>query len=124
MNEQAKTFADLFRRFAQYVPDTLHIYTDGLVMAVSGMSDRHLDIRDILKRDNPAFEETRAGNISVFLIPMDMTATAPEDLPPHVIGPTTGYHDHRQEDLDSLDTALDFFRPVLNPSGSDGQHRH
>lgn len=95
MNERAKTFADLFHRFAQDVPDTLHIYMDGLVMAVSGMSDRHLDIRDILERDYPGFEEARAGNISVFLIPMDMTATEPgRSAPP--LKPSTAGPDGRR----------------------------
>lgn len=114
MNERAKAFADLFHRHAQGLPNTLHVYTDGLVISVSGVSDRHLTVRDFLKPKFPGLEEARVGNISAFLIPMDMTAKGPEDWPAHAIAMAKRYKDHRHEDSESLDSAADFCRAELD----------
>jgi len=100
MNEKAKIFAEGFNRYGG--GNTLNIYEDGLVMILEGPADRHLAARDILLKDFPGFEEGRHGNLSAFMVPMDVGNRDPLDLPAHFIAPTDGFKDHRFEGVQSL----------------------
>lgn len=59
-NDRARLLADAYHRIGPDAEDVLHIYIDGLVMALGGSSDRHLAVRDVLKKDFPnGFEEAK-----------------------------------------------------------------
>ena len=123
MNEKAKTFAEGFNRYGG--GNTLHIYEDGLVMILEGPADRHLAAKDILLKDFPGFEEGRHGNLSAFMVPMEVGNLDPLDLPRQLIGPTDGFKDHRQEDYYTLDHAIYLLTKGLEAlQAKDGQHRH
>lgn len=108
-NERAKALAKGFHRVGA-AADTLHIYIDGLVMVLGGKVDRHLAVRDVLLKDYPGFEEARVGNLSVFVVPMDVGwDTTTEDFPPLMVATTKGYHDHRDQGSFSLEAVLGLF---------------
>ncbi len=111
-NERALMLARGFHR-AGAAPDTLHIYIDGLVIVLGGKTDRHLAIRDILLKDHPGFEEARVGNLSVFVVPMDVGwDTSTKDFPPLMVATTKGYHDHRDQGSFSIEATLGLFTRV------------
>jgi hypothetical protein len=111
-NERAKTLAEVFYRVGG-APDTLHIYIDGLVMVLGGKADRHLAVRDVLLKDHPGFEEARVGNLSVFVVPMDVGwDTSTKDFPPLMVATTKGYHDHRDQGSFSIEATLGLFTRV------------
>lgn len=112
MNDKAKVLADGFVRVGGS-GDTLHVYDDGLVVVLAGVADRHLDVRDVLKRRSPTFGEARCQNVSVFVVPFDVGDTRPIDLPPILVGATKHYHDHRPEDWHTIDLAVELFESAL-----------
>lgn len=130
MNERALLIGQGFRQVetdtGEPSTNTLHIYLDGVILALTGGADKHLDIRETLLKDFPGFEEAKVGDLSIFVVPMpDGVTVKPEDLPPHFVGPTTHYHDHRWQDACTLADVVEMQRKYLAISpGPDGQHRH
>ena len=123
MNEKAKILAESSNRFGG--GNTLHIYQDGLVMILKGPADRHLAAREILLKDFPGFEEGRHENLSAFMVPMDVGNRDPIDLPALFIVATDGFVDHRFENYNTLDDALNLLTKGLEAlQAQDGQHRH
>ncbi len=112
MNDKAKVLATGFVR-AGGAGNILHIYDDGLVVMLECVADRHLFVRDVLKRYFPTTGEARCKSVSVFVVPFDVGDTRPIDLPPMLIGPTKHYHDHRQQDWHTIDLAVDLFESAL-----------
>jgi len=107
MNERAMPIARMLERFAgEETDDALHIYDDGLILQVRGSPDRHLAVRDWMVNHYPGFEEARAGNWSVFLVPMDVGTTPPPKVPPFFVAATGGYADHRLDDCSTIESVV------------------
>ena|SRR5579859_37203 len=142
MNARALTIAKGFLntqiQSRKPVGDTLHIYDDGLVVVLNGTSDRHLLARQMFQKPYPHFEEARAGDVSVFVVPMDVPYTFTKDTrldrhlpeaPDLFIAMTNYYHDHRLQDWHTLADVEELQRRALEIAGAraavpDGQHRH
>jgi hypothetical protein len=108
-NQTARVLAQGFHRVGG-AADTLHVYIDGFVLVLGGKTDRHLSIRNVLMKDHPGFEEARVENLSVFVVPMDVSLDATwMEFPPLMVATTNGYHDHRSEDVFTLGAAVGLF---------------
>ncbi len=83
--------------------DVLHIYNDGLVAVVGADEARTSKLRDLISRQHPAAEFGQHGSVSAFVVPMNVEDTSPEQLPLYFCVMTTAYHDHRQQDHDTID---------------------
>lgn len=127
MNEKAKTLAKWFGAFGD--ADTLHVYLDGVVMVLGGPADRHLSVRDCLKKMVGDYEEARFNDLSVFLIQTDVGRTRPADLHPLFVATTSHYSDHRDEDMNTIEQAVALSMEGVELIASltaveDGQHKH
>ena len=107
MNQIAKLFADAFIRFGGDGSNTLHIYDDGYVLSLACSIDRHLSIRGILLEQWTTIDEARSsdGFLSVFVIRDDMSGP----LHPILVGATDGFKDHRLDDLNTIESAAQWF---------------
>lgn len=103
----AKTFADAFTRFGGESSNTLHIYDDGYVLSIACSSDRHLSIREILLEEYGTIDEARSsdGFLSVFVV----RCNTADQQHPIMVATTDGYNDHRQDDLNTIDIAAEWF---------------
>lgn len=107
MSQIAKLFADTFARFGGADSNTLHIYDDGYVLSIACTAERHLRIREFLLKEWQTIEEARSGDgfLSVFVIHDD----SGHPLHPILVAATDGFKDHRQDDLNTIDIAAEWF---------------
>ncbi len=107
MSQIAKLFADTFARFGGANSNTLHIYDDGYVLSIACTAERHLSIRETLLEEWQTIEEARSGDgfLSVFVIHDD----SGDPLHPIFVGATDGFKDHRLDDLNTIDSAAQWF---------------
>jgi hypothetical protein len=118
MSERARLFADGFAGAGE-MGDRLHIYHDGYILILTASADRHLAVRQGLRRCFPAVEEARSsdGLLSAFVLPDQNAASLrPEDvlsLPADLVVCIRGYVDHRAEDAYTLEGVEDLFRRGL-----------
>lgn len=101
MSERAKVFARAAAMSGGR--DVLHIYLDGLVAVVGADEARTTRLRDLIRQQHPAAEFGQQGDVSAFVVPMDVDVTPVEHLPPTLCVATTAYHDHRQQDAATID---------------------
>lgn len=95
--------------------DTLHIYTNGLVMQLECDADRHLALRSTLLKGCGIMEEARAGRCSVWILPFKVEGKVDaRKLPPVAVLATKGWHDHREDDYHTIDSTVELFQMSLS----------
>lgn len=77
-------------------------------------ADRYLAYRQHLRKFFPDFQEARYGELSVFVVPFEVGPTTDVyQIHPWLVAPTDGYKDHRWEDINTLEAAIDLFSATI-----------